>query len=268
MSVRKKKKTKPIQFQIGWPGLIAIVITSFCAFLWTFVLGFWVGQKVVTGNCPQEKVKVFKPARESQNGLASTPNSIENTREIHAKKELEDLREEILKEDEIGKGPSQAEVIGPENKGEIIEEKAGPDEKGKPLKKTSAPKEETKEKAAGSDEKLQARDQEKSKGGHKEAKKEVQVKTGKNAEKQDGGFKRYFTLQIASYKRIEQARQEASRWKKKGYFVKIQKANLGGKGTWYRVYIGKYKSLKEAKRASVKLASKEGIRSYVASFER
>ncbi len=265
MSVNKKKKTKPIQFQIGWPGLIAIVLTSFCAFLWTFVLGFWVGQKVVTGNCPQEKVEVFKPAKTTSEGVISTPNTIENTKELYAKKELESLREEILKEDAIDKESSENDVIGPKNKGEIIEEKIGQEQKEEPLKKTSVQKEENKEKSAKKEEKIQVKGQEKNKIEHKDVKKEV-IKTEKKAKKQEKELKRYFALQIASYKRIEHAKREAKRWEEKGYFVKIQKANLGRKGIWYRVYIGKYKSLKEAKKASVKLASKEGIRSYVASF--
>ncbi|NPA94426.1 MAG: SPOR domain-containing protein, partial [Thermodesulfobacteria bacterium] len=74
---------------------------------------------------------------------------------------------------------------------------------------------------------------------------------------------RPFALQIASYRTMAQAKKEASRWKKKGYYVRIRRADLGRKGIWYRVYLGRYKSLEEAKRASIKLASKEGIRSYV-----
>ncbi len=100
----------------------------------------------------------------------------------------------------------------------------------------------------------------------KEEIKKVSLKKVEQEKKKKIRLRKYFALQIASYKRLEQAKKEAKIWEKKGYFVKIKRANLGRKGIWYRVYIGRYKSLEEAKKASTRLASKEGIRSYVASF--
>jgi cell division protein FtsN len=44
---RIRKKSRKIQFQIGWGGLIALSISTVCVFLWVFILGFWVGQKLV-----------------------------------------------------------------------------------------------------------------------------------------------------------------------------------------------------------------------------
>jgi len=46
-TVRKKTKKKAIQFQIGWGGLMALVISTVCVLLWTFIMGFWVGQKLI-----------------------------------------------------------------------------------------------------------------------------------------------------------------------------------------------------------------------------
>jgi DedD protein len=42
-----RKKSRKIQFQIGWGGLIALTVSTVCVFLWVFILGFWVGQKLI-----------------------------------------------------------------------------------------------------------------------------------------------------------------------------------------------------------------------------
>jgi len=44
---RIRKKSRKIQFQLSWGGLIALTVSTVCVFLWVFILGFWVGQKLV-----------------------------------------------------------------------------------------------------------------------------------------------------------------------------------------------------------------------------
>jgi DedD protein len=44
---RIRKKSRKIQFQVSWGGLIALTVSTVCVFLWVFILGFWVGQKLV-----------------------------------------------------------------------------------------------------------------------------------------------------------------------------------------------------------------------------
>ena len=44
---RTRKKSRKIQFQLGWGGLVALTVSTVCVFLWVFILGFWVGQKLV-----------------------------------------------------------------------------------------------------------------------------------------------------------------------------------------------------------------------------
>jgi len=44
---RTRKKSQKIQFQMGWGGLAGLAFASICVLLWVFVLGFWVGQKLV-----------------------------------------------------------------------------------------------------------------------------------------------------------------------------------------------------------------------------
>jgi DedD protein len=45
--VQIRKKSRKIQFQVSWGGLIALAVSAVCVFLWVFILGFWVGQKLV-----------------------------------------------------------------------------------------------------------------------------------------------------------------------------------------------------------------------------
>jgi DedD protein len=44
---RTRKKSRKIQFQVSWGGLIALIVSAVCVFMWIFILGFWVGQKLV-----------------------------------------------------------------------------------------------------------------------------------------------------------------------------------------------------------------------------
>ncbi len=55
-----------------------------------------------------------------------------------------------------------------------------------------------------------------------------------------------YCFQVSSWKTRAQAEKEVSRLKDKGHNAFIQEAELGKKGTWYRVRIGFFNSLKEA----------------------
>jgi len=71
-------------------------------------------------------------------------------------------------------------------------------------------------------------------------------------------------LQIASYRERERANKEARRWRDKGCRAKVRRADLGPeKGIWYRVHLGEYRSVEEAKSEAKKLAQKHDLRSYV-----
>ncbi len=65
--------------------------------------------------------------------------------------------------------------------------------------------------------------------------------------------KTYFSLRVASVKDQASAEKEAERWRKKGYVAFVKRADLGKKGIWYRIYVGKYHSIQEAKKASEKI---------------
>jgi len=259
-----KQRGKAIQFQIGWAGLIAIVVSCVCVLLWTFVLGFWMGQKVATGNSKEPKVSVYSPKARAtspaessmrhggQNGMLFGPRENEV-----AKKELSAIKENLKEE------ASQEEIKTEVLPGAISE--ATKEEKT-PAGKVSK-EEQTGSKELGVKEhtKKKAQVQKNVKGtkntAHK-VKNIPKVKTEKIA-RPAKEVSRPFALQIASYRTLTQAKKEAQRWRKKGYYVRVKSANLGRKGIWYRVYLGRYRSLEEAKKASIRLATKEGLRSYV-----
>ncbi len=71
--------------------------------------------------------------------------------------------------------------------------------------------------------------------------------------------KTYFSLRVASLKERARAEKEAERWRKKGYEAFVKRADLGKKGIWYRVYVGKYSSIQEAKKAADKLTGLQYI---------
>jgi cell division protein FtsN len=55
-----------------------------------------------------------------------------------------------------------------------------------------------------------------------------------------------FTVQVASYREKEDARELADRLTRKGYQAFVAEAELPGKGAWYRVRVGRFGTRKEA----------------------
>lgn len=66
-----------------------------------------------------------------------------------------------------------------------------------------------------------------------------------------------FFVQVASFQKPEDADSQAVRLKSKGYKVIIIKADLPGKGTWYRVRLGPYKNSAAAKSVARKYEKDE-----------
>jgi DedD protein len=186
---RTRKKNRKIQFQISWGGLAALTVSTVCVFLWVFILGFWVGQKLA-GRSMDESLQTHVVAR-----------SVPETREEKT---------------------TQVTPLDTEE-----EEQLEPR------------KESVKKKVLGADDVRQS---------HKEAKKKST----------------YFGLQIASYREKDRANKEARRWRDKGYRAKVKRTDLGlEKGIFYRVHLGEYRSVEEAKSEAKKLAQKHDLRSYV-----
>lgn len=56
-----------------------------------------------------------------------------------------------------------------------------------------------------------------------------------------------FTIQLGSYRTLEEAEQFANGFKIKGYNPIISQKDIPGRGTWYRVSLGAFDSLSQAK---------------------
>ncbi len=65
-----------------------------------------------------------------------------------------------------------------------------------------------------------------------------------------------FLVQVASFRKLEQAKAMEERVRLKGYFPFIRSIEIKGKGTWHRVYLGTYPSREIAARYAEK-ATKE-----------
>lgn len=55
------------------------------------------------------------------------------------------------------------------------------------------------------------------------------------------------TIQVSSFKKSREAEQEVARLKSHGLVAKIKYESVKGKGMWYRVYVGRYKNVREAR---------------------
>lgn len=65
----KTRKAKPFRLELGWSGMLGLVVVCFCLFLWMFLLGMWAGQVI------------FPPAGEVHGvGKGSDPVSIDSSR--------------------------------------------------------------------------------------------------------------------------------------------------------------------------------------------
>lgn len=68
-----------------------------------------------------------------------------------------------------------------------------------------------------------------------------------------------FSVQVGAYPDVKEASYRVEEWKARGYPAFMEAANLGEKGTWYRIRIGKFAKKEEADRFLENLVSKEGI---------
>jgi hypothetical protein len=69
------------------------------------------------------------------------------------------------------------------------------------------------------------------------------------------------TIQVSSFKKSRDAKQEAARLKSHGLDVKIKYESVKGKGMWYRVYVGRYENIRKA-RAVADALKAQGIISW------
>jgi DedD protein len=68
-----------------------------------------------------------------------------------------------------------------------------------------------------------------------------------------------YTIQVSSFRSLEQASELKGRLGKKGYAAYVQAVELSDKGTWYRVRIGNYRDKEGAERVASDLRSQESL---------
>jgi cell division protein FtsN len=68
-----------------------------------------------------------------------------------------------------------------------------------------------------------------------------------------------YTIQVSSFRSMEQASDLKGRLSKKGYTVYVQSVDLSDKGTWHRVRIGNYRDKEGAERVASDLRSQESL---------
>ncbi len=75
-----------------------------------------------------------------------------------------------------------------------------------------------------------------------------------------------YTVQIASFKKMDNAQKFTEQLKSKGYPAFITKA-LISKGTWYRVRVGTFADKKKARKYSEMIKSKEKLKTAYIDFK-
>lgn len=73
----------------------------------------------------------------------------------------------------------------------------------------------------------------------------------------------YFSLQIGSYSSKEEADQRATTLKNFDLSPFTREVEVSGKGKWYRVYLGRFKTKAEAKQSGDKLVRNHVVESFV-----
>lgn len=81
----------------------------------------------------------------------------------------------------------------------------------------------------------------------------IEIREGQNYSNAGRNIFKYpdgYALQVASYKALTMAEEEAKKYIKQGNTAFVQKVNLKGMGIWYRVKVSGFKTLEEAQRFS------------------
>ncbi len=79
----------------------------------------------------------------------------------------------------------------------------------------------------------------------------------------------YYTLQVASFRDQGEAERYARLFRERGYTARVVRVELPGKGTWYRVYVGRFGSKAEAEEAYRQLKARKLVgKAYIKKFNR
>ncbi len=100
--------------------------------------------------------------------------------------------------------------------------------------------------------------------GKKSDKGKTTPQSKQHASEKDQGFYPYM-IQVSSYKSKEDSMREAMILRDKGDSVCISHARIAGKGDWYRVLVGFYRTPEEAQKAVLELKKREYHHAFVVS---
>lgn len=221
-----KKKSKRFQFELGIPGLIFVTGLLICLFLWMFILGFWLGQKMVATK-----------AREAASPIA----------------------QKALKEKRI-RPPLVTEEVNPP---QVVPEKGA--EKEAPPEETLTTKTAARSKPLEKQAKAAPTSQRPPKGKEVSREEAQNIKISSKeipVIKQKAPPAKFYTLQVASFRSPKEAQKYARFLGSRGYEALVKRVVLPKKGIWYRIYVGRFKTFQEAKEFGTTLQKKEKIKTY------
>ena len=234
---KKAREKKKRSFQLMDKGTGGWLCLIFFASAWMFILGIFVGRGTAPVQFDIEKLQkelvALKEAviKKELGRFKIDPNAADSKTNLGFYEALKDTRGSTKEYNSLHaeiseqKRKSPAKKTGSEKTGS---EKTGSEKTGS--EKTGSVKAPKKEKAPALDKKNEA---------------------GKN-----------FTIQVASLKKPEAADRVVKKLMKKGYRAYITSVKIPGKGIWYRVRIGDFKTKAEAMSALDRL-KKERLKGFI-----
>ncbi len=76
----------------------------------------------------------------------------------------------------------------------------------------------------------------------------------------------FYTIQVSAWRSESKARRQAQLYRDRGLEAYVQRAEVPDLGTWYRVRVGRYQSLTEARRAAASLRDIPADETWVDNF--
>jgi len=89
--------------------------------------------------------------------------------------------------------------------------------------------------------------------------------TAKDEKKPEAAPDLTYTIQLGSFQNGDVAKAFSDSLSGKGYDAHIVKIEVAGKGTVYRVRIGRYKNIEDAQKVAAELEKKENISAFITS---
>lgn len=270
----RKLRTK-YEFSLDSRQVALIFIVGFLAIVVFFLLGYIIGQNVSDITLPEgerrdesireevafsdqgvEVLKRGEEAGEFEEGLRSEDSPRSQPGDSIKGKES-GIREDVLEAED--KEVETGLPLSPEEEEDvrILEGLAGPHrgammEKKEKKKKTSHPKEEKRPLSERTSEKRPA---------YRETRPSRTLSSGK----EEGGVSMvFYTVQVSSFRKRVNAEDMVNRLRKKEYEAYLVRADIPGKGIWYRVRIGEFNTKSQAKRFAGEISKKEGLDTFVA----